>query len=605
MALQFSPVRRSFLVRETLRIAPARPNLPAGLRAGLATTLPLLLAPLIHHRPELAWTGLAGFSIVLVDKGGPYRTRADCMLLMTATGSLALALGTLGAPHSALALVLLAIVVFIGGFMRLFGAEASAVGVVTSVTLVVALSRSAHGFGDLLASVSFYLLGSLWAMLISLLLWPLRQYRPARYAVGTALRKLATVASSFVGAHASPSEQIARRTQLGAAREAIENARAAIAASRRGRPGPTRLGEQLLALLEASDQLFATLVALEDGLAAELPDALPKLPGWIDREATLIAVELARIADALESERVLTETNDAAARQLANSIAPPAQAQQEYVLRILSRALERLDGVVEIARAIDDPSATLPSGRTEPSELSSEASKRSLLHDNWTLDSAMFRHALRMAITTASVLLIVRALALDHGYWATLTCLVIMQPHGAATWTKALQRVLGTLLGAGVATVVASYVHDPIAIGGFVFAFVAIGMTLLPLNYGVFAVFLTPGFVLLAETGAGRLDLAGVRVSNTLLGAVIALLGSRLLFPVRERDQFRPLIVDAVAALESLLSVAASPQPSAAALRAARRKIGLALLNAEASYQRLLTETGLGAVESEALLTLL
>jgi uncharacterized membrane protein YccC len=599
-------VRRSFWVREALRVAPARPNLSAGLRAGLATTLPLLLQPWIH-RPELAWTGLAGFFVVLVDKGGAYRTRAKTMLSLAFCGALAVWLGTLAAAHSVLALALVLSVVGVGGYMRVFGAEASSVGVLTSITLVVALARPAPNSLSALSSAGFYLVGSLWALLIALVLWPLRVYRPARFAVANALRKLAVVASSFVAAGSHASAQLSRRAQLGAAREAIETARAAIGASRRGRGGPTRLGDLLLALLEAADQLFAALVALEDGLAHEPPEALPKLPAWIDREATLIADQLLRVAEALELERAFASAaeQDRGARQLAHSIAPHADSPAEYVPRILSRALERLNNMVEIAGAIDGPAQAGLSGRTAANVVSTRADAGSLLRDQWTLDSAMFRHALRMAIATATTLLIVHAVQLEHGYWATLTCLVIMQPHGAATWTKALQRVLGTILGAGVATLVASYVHDPLIVRGFVFGFVALGVALLPLNYGVFAVLLTPSFVLLAETHAGQLSMAGVRVINTLLGATVSLLCTRLLWPISEREQFRPLIGQALAELEALLRISAAPQVSAAALQEARRKTGLALLNAEASYQRLLTESGLAPGETEALLTLL
>jgi uncharacterized membrane protein YccC len=257
------------------------------------------------------------------------------------------------------------------------------------------------------------------------------------------------------------------------------------------------------------------------------------------------------------------------------------------------------------ARVIDDPDAGQNAILAEPSELSSEASLRSLLRDHWTLDSAMSRHALRMAIATAGTLLLVHALALEHGYWATLTCLVIMQPHGAATWTKALQRVLGTILGAGLATLVASLVHAPLALTACVFAFVALGTALLPLNYGAYAIFLTPGLVLLAEGHAGGLSLASVRIVNTLLGAGIALVGSRLLFPLAERDQFRPLMAAGLRELKRLLEIAASEHPDLDQLSRARRSMGLALLNAEASYQRLLTEARFAPEESEACSSLL
>jgi uncharacterized membrane protein YccC len=601
---RFDALRRLPAVREALRFAPARPNFAAGLRAGLATTVPLLLVALTG-RHELIWTSLAGFNTVLVDKGGAYRTRAASMLSLALGGALAVWLGSSVAAHPALAIVLALVVVWMGSIVRVFGAEATAVGVCTSVTLVVALARPADSALGALESAGFCMAGSVWAALISLVLWPLRPYRPAAQAVGESLRELAAVADSFVGASMAASAQVRRREQLGRTREAIERARAALGRSRRGRPGPSRRGEQLVALLEAADQLFAVLVALEDGLALAPPETLPALPQWIDAAAKRIASELRRLAQAIEHEAPAPPA--AAPRpsfaRLARVLAPHVAAPDEYVPRVLARALESLDRLVAVAAGAAAQSPI--SGRTDPSELSTDASRLSLLRDHLTLDSAMFRHALRMSISTAVAISVMHALALEHGYWATLTCLVILQPHGSATWAKALQRVLGTVLGAGVAMLVASYVHEPHVLVLCVFSFVSLGMALLPINYGAFAVFLTPGFVLLAETQAGNFDLAGVRVVNTLLGAGIALLGSRLLFPLSERDALGPLLTEAFDALHALLFVAASPKPSPSRLHGVRRRLGLALLNAEASYQRLLTESGIAPAESEAVLTLL
>jgi hypothetical protein len=57
--------------------------------------------------------------------------------------------------------------------------------------------------------------------------------------------------------------------------------------------------------------------------------------------------------------------------------------------------------------------------------------------------------------------------------------------------------------------------------------------------------------------------------------------------------------------LSALVDAVAADQLSIERVRAARRDLGMALLNAEASYQRLLTETGIPPEQSEALLTLL
>ena len=598
--------RNSFIVREALRFAQGRPDYAGGVRGALATALPLLLAAAVK-RPELMYMSLAGFSTALSDKGGAYRTRAFFMLVSGLGGAAVTVLGSLVATHSLLAVLLTLVVVGVGSFARLFGASAAAVGITVSFSLVLALARPASSVESALLSGAAFVAGSAWAALLALVLWPLRPYRPVRFAVAAALRELAKIADSLVAASTQQAAQVTRRAQLGRAREAIEAARAQAGSSRRGRPGPTKRGEQLVALLEASDQLFGALVALEDGLALESPATLPQYRGWVDQAARMVATELPLIARELEQEvapapRAALRAEGAALVRVLNE---QAAASGEHVLRIIARTVERLEQVAELARAVDDPKAPPRASTAEPVELSSQASRASLVRDHLTLDSAIFRHALRCAISTAVALLAMHALHIEHGYWATLTCVAIMQPHGAATWAKAVQRVLGTIVGAAVAVLVTTYVHDPHVIIGLVFVFIAVAMALLPLNYGIFAVFLTPAFVLLAETQSGNHTLAWVRVTNTLIGACAALLGSRLLFPLSERDRFRPLMGRALGALTALLSVAAQPSHTETELRVARQKLGLALLNAEASYQRLLTETGIRPEESEALLSLL
>lgn len=603
-APQLSMIRTSAIRREALRIARVRPNVAAGLRAGLATTLPLVLAS-VYPRPELAFTSLAGFSVVLADKSGTYGTRALSMLALSLGGGVATVLGMLGAVHPILSLLLVVIVVGVAGFLRMFGAEATAVGTSTVVALVVALTRPAPTALEALSCGGYFVAGGLWAMVISLIFWPLRVFRPARHAIAAAMHELIHVAQSLVDASPEPQAQIARREQLGRTRTAIELARARLGSARKGRIGPSRRGELLVGLVEACDRVFGALVAIEDSVAFDPKERMPQLSRWITQLAAHTERELSRVAAALIAETPLPAAASEAPASISKSLAPAALDPHDHEPRILVRAVERVDMLVQLARAVDDPSVPVAGSATEPEALSSRASVWSLIRDHFNLESAFFRHALRSTIATGATVLIVKSFNLDHGYWATLTCLVIMQPHGTQTWAKALQRVIGTIVGAALAFVVATWLGDPRLLVVSVFVLVAVAVALLPLNYGVFAVFLTPAFVLLAETHAGNTDLARVRITNTLLGAGIALIGSRLLFPLSERDQIRPLLADALSKVASLLGSIAVEQPVLEQVRAARRALGLSLLNAEASYQRLITETGIPPEQSEAVLTML
>ncbi len=150
--------------------------------------------------------------------------------------------------------------------------------------------------------------------------------------------------------------------------------------------------------------------------------------------------------------------------------------------------------------------------------------------------SVVLRHSLRVAIVTTVAVLLTGLLHLNHGYWVTLTAVVILQPYAATTRQKALQRVIGTILGGVVAAGLSALFHNATAVLVLVGLFTTLCVALLPLNYGAYAVFGTPAFVLLAEANAGDWHLAGLRVVNTLIGGGLAFVGAQLLWPGDESN---------------------------------------------------------------------
>ncbi len=71
-----------------------------------------------------------------------------------------------------------------------------------------------------------------------------------------------------------------------------------------------------------------------------------------------------------------------------------------------------------------------------------------LLKDNLTLDSNIFRHALRVSIATLAGYIISRYLSVGHSYWILLTIIVILKPTYSLTQKRNYQRLLGTAIGA-------------------------------------------------------------------------------------------------------------------------------------------------------------
>jgi len=140
--------------------------------------------------------------------------------------------------------------------------------------------------------------------------------------------------------------------------------------------------------------------------------------------------------------------------------------------------------------------------------------------------------------------------------------------------------------------------------------FTACCVALLPLNYGAYAVFGTPAFVLLAEASTGDWHLAGLRIMNTLIGGALALAGSRLLWPSGERNRLPEYVAVSLRANRDFLRLAIDLATSRRALspgvlREARRAVALASSNAEESFQRLVSEHSGPASELEAIMAFL
>ncbi|MGH2901635.1 MAG: FUSC family protein, partial [Solirubrobacteraceae bacterium] len=97
------------------------------------------------------------------------------------------------------------------------------------------------------------------------------------------------------------------------------------------------------------------------------------------------------------------------------------------------------------------------------------------------------------------------------------------------------------------------------------------------------------------ESSAGDWHLAGLRVINTLIGGLLALLGARLLWPTDEWNRLPEFSAETIRAdaafLRNAARVAHDANPHAlGTLRDDRRAIALSAANAEDSFQRLLSD---------------
>jgi hypothetical protein len=146
-------------------------------------------------------------------------------------------------------------------------------------------------------------------------------------------------------------------------------------------------------------------------------------------------------------------------------------------------------------------------------------------------------YILRLSITLLLCTAIYRRFHVRNGYWSPMTALLVLKPQWVHTVSRSIARLIGTLLGAGIALLLARFVHfDPAVILACVLVCAWACYAVQAVNYAAFSLFITLYIVFLFRSGGfSQTSAAHIRLFNTALGGCIALLIDALwnLWPTR------------------------------------------------------------------------
>ncbi len=630
-----------------------------GLRAATALSTPLLLAD-VTGLPHLGWTALGGMEAIVSDAGGPYRSRLARLSLLSLGGALAVFVGTLVGDDLRLALPVTLLFCFAWTYLSVLGQPFSSAGLLVQVIYICGLGDPEPSLREASLRVAFLLAGGCWATILSLLLWPLDPYRPARSAVSSCYESLAAFLETI--------QKMQRESQLtpltaddwhragilhkGQIRRQLEKAWDAVANVRAESRSETTEGRHLIVLLESADFILERSVALaEHAEAAALPHVADSPESAHCHDAGLDYASLSQLQDASlwlsallqrRSVRRVAITNADVLRLRAELAKLPASLSNclaqhnpdaSFLAQQVAEIASNLDTAIEtaaalrlgapppppllrrssrfnLATAIPGPgspggaSGNAPSDSTRPATgLQSAAEK---LAANWRSSSLLFRHAARVALVCGFDVCLIEERHVGHGYWLMMTSLVVLQPHVSGTLRRGLQRIGGTVGGGILAALLAITLHSQLVTGIVLFPLALLSLAFLPVSYSAFAFFLTPTFVLAFLRHSGDWQLAFLRIGNTIAGAAIAIAAMTVLFPSYERERIaRYLLASLQANRRYLEALTQSWKTSASDMRTvalARRACGLAHNDMEESLERVLAETWARKTSSETLL---
>ncbi len=598
-------------LRSSVEVQPASPAIGRGLRAAMATAIPLAAGRLLGM-PALSWVGFAGLLTTVAERGGSYGARAKTMGAVGSSCALAAALASILGNYGWVALPAIFVWSFAASMSWVWGTRAGVVGRMSAIVFAASLFTPAVWPVDALSRGALFLAGSVWSMGLALALWPFRPYQPARQGVGGcwgALAESAAGLAALARSHAGDAafeDHLERHDPL--VREALESARSLILTTRRGSAAETRRGERLVVLLEGAyrlaanlDAIAASLEVLADDRAARpiLEASAASLEAFSRRASAVQAAALHHPGSAGLGAAEGRALDLEVLRRAVGASPPGSRALSGALVRVFERLADYLGASEEVAIG-DTQNETL--ARIELGVVP-RTSILEPIRDHLSFDSIILRHSLRVALIAAVSTAVVLAAHIEKGQWVVLSAIATLEPFYGATFLRGLQRVGGTLLGGAVAAVAAGWVHGSIGIPILVFVLTVVAVSLLPLNFALYYIFLTPVFLILAEPGAADWNLVGLRMESAAVGAALALFGMWLLWPIPEWQRIPAQIAAALRADDRHLA-AVLEGASPGTLRHRRRHAGITAAAAEASFQRLLTEGHASEVQMEALLAL-
>jgi uncharacterized membrane protein YccC len=452
---------------EVVRPKPAPLPWPAMVRAALAICVPLSAAFALGRGTLGVLPAMGGLMGTMADTGGSYRNRVKRVTSGAVLGGAAgLAIGSVIHGHGWIAVLALTLVAGVSGVV-------SALGDIGSSTGLQLLVYAGLGLGPLGAqrpvwhTAAGFAVGAAWALLLIVPGWLLSPHGQERRDVAAAYQALAAQLRS------APDGFVARRQALTAA---LNTAYDTLLRGRSNAAGRSREAMRLVALLNASHLMAEAATALGVAGTPAPPEVVAAMEGLADaiRSGTPPPV-IPPAWDDSPGALALRDAMAGAARVLSSGWVPERPGRERLGVRAW---FGRLPGVWDrFVEAFGGGTLT-----------------------------RLFTVRLMICIGVAGV--VTEVLPLQRSYWVPLTVALVLKPDYGSVFARALQRGIGTIVG---------------AVAG------AVLLALLPYgrqrNYGLMATFLTPLVVVLIDllSPAGW-RLAEDRLIDTLIGCAIVLL---------------------------------------------------------------------------------
>lgn len=503
----------------------------------------------------------------------------------------------------------IAVMCFILSMFAVFNDRAATVGSMGILIMLLHVDND-YGMNEGLMSSFYFIVGALWYMVISFSMTQARPYRLAqqelsetiRY-VGDFIRLRGNFYRNRVDIDKAYTELIDKQIEV---HQHQDRVRDLLFQSKRNIKDTTKVGRYLTLMfndiVDLYEQSLAThydyeLIRKEFGDTGILLDFRLLL--------VKIAAELDHLAVQLNANRLPKQLYDFS-KDFENTIAKidalSADKGNTFTLKKMLISVRRITDLIhKIYNYSPIQSRSVKREEIEDARkfIETEHIDFRKLRDNMSLNSSVFRHALRVAIVMATTFFVLSLDTVDVGnmgsYWILLTIMVILKPGFALTKERNFQRLLGTVIGGIIGAIIVITIQSEIIRFGLLVFFFLIAYSLFRVNYIMAVMFMTPYvLIMLSFTGVNTLEVAKERIFDTLLGGAIAFISSYIIFPNWEgfqvRNNMRKLLVADYNYLTQAVRILSGESITVTDYKLARKELYIASANMGSTFQRLLSE---------------
>ncbi|MFI2742646.1 FUSC family protein [Zhouia sp. PK063] len=217
------------------------------------------------------------------------------------------------------------------------------------------------------------------------------------------------------------------------------------------------------------------------------------------------------------------------------------------------------------------------------------------LRDNFNLQSPIFKHALRLAVTVVVGFILGNIFSIQNAYWIILTIFVIMRPNYGLTKERSKHRIIGTLLGSAIATIIILITHNTIVYGVVFYISLILAFSFIQQNYKTAATFITLSIIFVyALLQPNAFAVIQYRVIDTLIGALLAIIANHTLWPAWESYNIKNVFLETLKASSSYIletgELYKNPKKNITTYKLSRKQAFLAIGNLNAAFQRMTQE---------------